>query len=132
MQTLDNLLCTHKITHRVDGADSIVIGVFRVTRYTPWHISDKHVTHMFLLLVHCCVPKVKHDVILSCMSSAVKPWSTGSENIYQHIKFPYPNRERVMFLKFTLPHSRSFWHKPRVYFQVYYPYPTNRNEAGYI
>jgi hypothetical protein len=68
VQTLDNLLCTHKVTHRVDGADSIVIGVFWVTRYTPRHISDKHVTLMFLLRVHCCVPFIKQDVILSHMS----------------------------------------------------------------
>jgi hypothetical protein len=114
VQTRDNLLCTHKVTQRVDGADSIVIGVFRVTRYTPLHISDKHVTQMFLLRVHCCAPFSKHDVILSYMSSAVgrtsqnKPWSTESEPSYQHIKFPYPNREQVMFLKFTVPRPRSF------------------------
>jgi len=73
VRTLDNLLCTHKVTHRVDRADSIVIGVFRVRRYTPWRISDKHVTQVFLLRVHCCVSFVKHDVILSYMSLAVKP-----------------------------------------------------------
>jgi len=76
---------------------------------------------MFLLRVRYCVPFVKHDVILSYMSSAAKPWSTDSEPTYRHIKFPYPNREQVMFLKFTVPHSRRFWQKPRVYLQVYYP-----------